>query len=716
MRYGSVCSGIEAATAAWHNLKWEPVWFSEIEPFPCKVLKHHYPDVPNLGDMTKFKDWEDYNLDLIVAGCPCQSFSIAGLRKGIEDPRGNLTFTLLGIIDRYKPQYVVYENVPGLLSIDGGKTLMDFLDALLELGYITDIDILDAQHFGVPQRRKRIFIICQNLKSLTEKKMILSSLITIKLLIEILHYPLACQLSNCATGQKNSVLLKNHFKRSGLNKNLKLLNSLFPEQKDLTSQITSMVNCLKSSIDLLIQYKHSAEEKESLSEILNEEKVSLLTGISKSGTDLDKFKSIEKQWRESLEGLLQVQSGSIMLMEINSTTNQQIYTCAKTIANTFDYIISLNPSAINLLDEELLNLITIKEYTKYARQSNSELFGAMGWSDQLTDIIQSSKNIECLIKRHLGNDWRPPFAVLFERESLRRDFEASAKARQKASGKVGGNTKAASWHDGSIAPTIDASYGRLQGQDNQHIDSGAGLFVETKNSAFNFEMYSGECNEVSPCLQKDRAGDTLVYPEVQCFGAQNSHHQSMSVDDVSPSLDKSKVPAICIQGSMIGRDDKNGPQGNGINEEVAFTLNATDRHAITIDSTFSIQTSQTGANGSNISEEVSPSLTKNDVPAVTQRKDEISCCEQSDTITKCPNQTTGSQGYFAATGSLVRRLTPLECERLQGFPDNYTNIPGAKDSPRYSSIGNSMAVHVMKWLGSRIDKVNNILKQISQTT
>jgi DNA (cytosine-5)-methyltransferase 1 len=100
MRYLSVCAGIEAATQGWHHLGWEPVAFSEIEPFPSAVLKHHYPNVPNWGDMTQYKTWPDATIDLLVGGTPCQSFSVAGLRKGLEDPRGNLMLTFLGLADR----------------------------------------------------------------------------------------------------------------------------------------------------------------------------------------------------------------------------------------------------------------------------------------------------------------------------------------------------------------------------------------------------------------------------------------------------------------------------------------------------------------------------------------------------------------------------------------------------------------------------------------
>jgi DNA (cytosine-5)-methyltransferase 1 len=159
MKYLSVCSGIEAATSAWHHLGWEPVAFSEIEPFPSAVLKHHYPNVPNWGDMTQYKNWPDATIDLLVGGTPCQSFSVAGLRKGLEDPRGNLMLTFLGIADRYRPKYIVWENVPGVLSSNGGKDFGSFLGALGELGYGWAYRVLDAQWFGVAQRRRRVFVV-----------------------------------------------------------------------------------------------------------------------------------------------------------------------------------------------------------------------------------------------------------------------------------------------------------------------------------------------------------------------------------------------------------------------------------------------------------------------------------------------------------------------------------------------------------------------------
>ena len=160
MKYGSVCSGVEAATVAWHPLGWEPQWFSEIEKFPSAVLAHHYPDVPNLGDMTQFKEWPiDRSIDLLVGGTPCQSFSVAGLRKGLDDPRGNLMLTYLAIAAQYQPKWLVWENVPGVLSSQRGRDFGTFLGALGQLGYGFAYRVLDAQYFGVAQRRRRVFVV-----------------------------------------------------------------------------------------------------------------------------------------------------------------------------------------------------------------------------------------------------------------------------------------------------------------------------------------------------------------------------------------------------------------------------------------------------------------------------------------------------------------------------------------------------------------------------
>lgn len=186
MRYLSLFSGIEAATVAWKPLGWECVGFSEIEPYPCSLLAHHYPNIPNLGDVTKIteqqiKDLGDF--DLVVFGSPCQDLSVAGARKGFQDgTRSNLFYEAMRVIDYARKhcntRFALWENVPGAFSSNKGA---DFTAVVREMAGLSNLDtpkngwgntgaavgengllewrVLDAQYFGLAQRRKRVFAI-----------------------------------------------------------------------------------------------------------------------------------------------------------------------------------------------------------------------------------------------------------------------------------------------------------------------------------------------------------------------------------------------------------------------------------------------------------------------------------------------------------------------------------------------------------------------------
>lgn len=159
MTYLSVCSGIEAVSVAWEPLGFRPIGFSEIEPFPCELLKQKYPNVKNYGDITQYEKWNAGEFDILVGGTPCQSFSIAGKRGGTADERGALMYAYLGIVEAYRPRWVIWENVPGVLSSNSGYDFTSFLAGLEKCGYGWAYRVLDAQYFGVPQRRRRVFVI-----------------------------------------------------------------------------------------------------------------------------------------------------------------------------------------------------------------------------------------------------------------------------------------------------------------------------------------------------------------------------------------------------------------------------------------------------------------------------------------------------------------------------------------------------------------------------
>jgi len=491
MRYLSVCSGIEAATVAWHDLGWKPEAFSEIEKFPSQVLNHHYPEVPNLGDMTKYKEWTlNGTIDILVGGTPCQSFSIAGLRQGLNDPRGNLMLTYLGILDKFRPKWCVWENVPGVLSSNGGRDFGSFLGALGELGYGFAYRVLDAQNFGVAQRRRRVFVV------------------------------------GCLGDWRSAAEV------------------LF-ESESLRGDI-----------------KKSRETREETSNTIT-------TGI---GSRLD---------------------GQIDQFVVGSGT-----------------------------DPELMSTLNA---------SDSDKWGCNQWVDEG----------KCIVSTYQGNQ------------------------------------------ETDIAATLQTTcheYSRADGfntvvYENHPADSRVTEMGET-------------CSTVA--ARWGTGGGNVPFA----------------------------VKSYALQGSMIGRAEKNGPQGDGVNEDISFTLNTTDRHAVA--HTYSPQ-----AIGHIIENDLAGCITKNSGGGGETQNPAFVVASTFKIRGGCEG---GGKGYLgqdekAFTISTVqdqnlhhhmavRRLTPVECERLQGFPDGYTDIKlNSKQTPdggRYKALGNSMAVPVMAWIGKRIQRLEEI--------
>jgi DNA (cytosine-5)-methyltransferase 1 len=169
--YGSVCSGISAESVAWKSLGWKAAWFSQFDPehnyesgpdFPSAVLAHHCPHIPNLGDANEIHQKPEFNkskIDILVGGTPCQSFAPNGLRQGFNDPRGRLTLRFAEIAKLRRPRWIIWENVPDILSSNEGKDFRAFLRKLRDAGYGYSWRFLDAADFGLPQSRKRIFLV-----------------------------------------------------------------------------------------------------------------------------------------------------------------------------------------------------------------------------------------------------------------------------------------------------------------------------------------------------------------------------------------------------------------------------------------------------------------------------------------------------------------------------------------------------------------------------
>jgi len=415
MKYLSVCSGIEAATVAWKPLGWNAVGFAEIEKLPSRVLDYHYPDVPNHGDMNDFQSWPKSDVDVLVGGTPCQSFSVAGLRQGMVDPRGNLALVYLAIAEHYRPEWLVWENVPGVLSSNGGRDFGSIIGGMVELGYGIAYRVLDAQYFGVPQRRRRVFVV-----------------------------------------------------------------------------------------------------------------------------------------------------------------------------------------------------------------------------------------------GHSG-DWRRAAQVLFESESLRRDSPPSREKRQGIANGIAKSIRGCSGgidredmhtlipsHDPAMTLTAREYKGPLPEADLSTV-------ITHTLRGEGFDASENGTGRGTPLITAPLTAGSLC-PGVNAAGRRRADDEN-----------------IVVHNTVAIRMAQTGSNGKGIDEDVAYTLDGTQGQAVAF---------------------------------AQNQRDEVRLMDKAGALSSQPG---AKQQTYVKQDMAVRRLTPLECERLQGFPDNYTNIPGASDSGRYKALGNSMAVPVMNWIGSRIN-------------
>ena len=474
MKYLSVCSGVEAASVAWHSLGWQPVAFSEIESFPSAVLAHHYKEVPNLGDMTKFKDWKlNESIDILVGGTPCQSFSVAGLRKGLEDPRGNLALTYVGILDKFRPKWFIWENVPGVLSSGGGRDFGAFLGAVAELGYGFAYRVLDAQNFGVPQRRRRVFVVGH--------------------------------LGDWQPAAK--VLFESE--------------SLSGDSKPSRKARKGVAGFVESSFG---QYRED-----------------VIAGTTKASG-----------------GVLGGGSETFLTVYENHPSDSRV----KDMGDTCQTVTSTWGSGGGNIP-----FVQNVSYALQGAGATSQTGNGMGYKEEQSYTLNTTD--------------------------------------------VHG-----------VAYGFEPGIAKREGNPNRFT------------------------KEMSPTLRAEM-GDNQVSV---AFGWQNSSNQSMSIDTISPTLDKSKTPAVAVPYDLHGITSPTNSQ----NREDGDPCHTLARHS-------------------------------------------------------------AAHASIVTASTSVRRLTPIECERLQGFPDNYTQIPWNKkvsvdcpDGLRYKAMGNSMAVPVMNWIGTRI---NNLTSQ-----
>ena len=536
LRYGSVCSGIEAATVAWHPLGFTPVFFSEIEKFPCRVLAHHYGSnmpgephasngVPNYGDMTKFREWPDAAIDLLAGGTPCQSFSIAGLRAGLDDPRGNLALTFLALAERYRPRWVVWENVPGVLSSNGGGDFAAFLGGLSGIGYGWAYRVLDAQYVrvdgharAVPQRRRRVFV------------------------------------------------------------------------------------------------------------------------VGYSGGD----------WRRAAAVLFEPEG--------------------------------------------------LRGHSPPRREAGQGAAGGVGGSFNLGGEWRGEGGGECQPGFGMGQGQNksgcPRSAVTPTRPSRSRAGTGAfiAIGGGPDGGRIAGS-ESSKWAKGTGGPAGDEAYNlvahalRAEGFDASEDGTGRGTpLVPIAFPEFMGATAHAAAENLSPALgakNPTAVAMPICFDETQITSATNRSNpqpgdpcHTLVKGAIAPSI------AFAIQERAVSENPDAGPDGVGVQADIAYTLEA-----------------------------------RNQVQACAYDMRGREGGAQFEGPHQTANIRAGSGGSsrsYVQQQWAVRRLTPRECERLQGFPDSYTDIPKASDGGRYKALGNSMAVNVMRWIGMRIQIADAVFREMDR--
>ena len=774
MNYLSVCSGIEAASMAWSPLGWKPIAFSEIEKFPSAVLAHHYPDVPNLGDMTKYKEWPDMEVDVLVGGTPCQSFSVAGLRKGMADPRGNLALAFFAIAARYRPAWIVWENVPGVFSADGQEALTSIMDAAEEIGYVGDLDVLDARYFGLAQRRRRVFGVWQRADRIAQMTTPSSVLTILQCLTESLANVLDVARKQSLTG----------FARSGFDVSDPLL-SLQKRMRLFGRLEDAAVPTLRDSLVEILLSSGLAPSVWDFLRGLSGHRAPTVTEATASeelGTESASWNTASSL-RSILDESLATMSECITSTDASTTTESRIFTCSLLTLTIAAHIARTPNSCPSWWTAASSSLTALRGYIAYARQASSNLFSGVEWVRNWGDFFREAGKHEVALR---DSGERPGFSpVLPFAESLCGDPPPRRETGKDVAACVRGGTESGSNEPGNkipagheLAPSLTASgrgverTGESRGQDPvvvTHTLKGEGFDASEDGTGRGTPLVpdvptgcsvcmadaieAGVCNPGPPCEGcrppfTPEVSDTLrghtrpgsnsvgtIVPDVSmALNAKGgAGRQDAESETLIPGGRRRRRHHPADLGTSTRRYDphvagtlKANSGGGGLGSDPSETFIPEERfecpyHGYDIGEDCCDDVRPIAFHNRqdpDVSGEVTHPLGAKDngmaVALHENQRGEVSTNETAGAL-KTGGGKPG-QGYPAVHESMgVRRLTPLECARLQGFPDDYLDIiyrkKPAKDGPKYKALGNSMAVPVMAHIGRRIQMVEDIIEE-----
>jgi site-specific DNA-cytosine methylase len=670
----TACSGIGAPEVAAQQLGWATAWCAETAAFPSMVLAERHPSSVNLGDLEALSRGETPipagRIDVLAAGTPCQAFSIAGLRQGMADPRGNLALAFLGLVGRVRPTWVLWENVPGVLSSDNGEAFRTILDGFEELGYVLDVEILDAQYFGVPQRRRRVFVCGQRADCLIRQRTDSSALTIAQCLSEILHAILIASRNRFESVPPKSV--PPSLSRDGVLRRMKLFGWL------------GDTNGWPLSLDALVDARRRSRKERGTSDSdLGARGASLGVVGQSTASEMAFVSSLtDESLRNALDAAFEAMKSFITSTGTRPTTPQTIYTCSQAVLHIASLILPLEPSSPPFWSAASSSLTALSAFIDYARSTSSDLFGDVARLHAWHHFIGEAEDVlDALVD--LGIDGIG--TVLPQSDGMRGDPPSVREAGARVAGAL---TRGASSGGGWRAGADEAAAGQSVARP-----------LTTKGGGR--QDYESE-NFVANAL-KTRPGRTW---EPSAERKQNG----MGIGEAGApmfTLDSRSDHAVAFDLAQVtSGENRSNPQPGG----PAPTANSTSAGRIAV--AFS-----------NTAGDTALGMSLPGVPPVTTRNGDPGNVllptggVRRLTPTECERLQSFVDGYTAIPVARVSRKRLLSQRASESYVERGGEVwRMASDAARYQALGNSMAVCVIRWIFERLEIADEAIRDRDRKT
>jgi DNA-cytosine methyltransferase len=729
---GSLFSGVGGFDMGFLRAGFDVRWQCEIDPSCQDVLRRQFPETDVIySNIETMPTHQVERVDVLIGGFPCQDLSVAGRRAGLDGSRSGLFFEFMRVAEALRPSWIVLENVPGLLSSNDGADMDVVMDTLENLRYIVDCDIIDAQFFGVPQRRRRVFIVCQSIESILTTKTRSSALTICQCLTEILHAILEEAKAQSLIGHSTSDLSR-CISVDGLTRRMQLFG--LPTENARWSMLLESWDGENRRSSAAIAHSDSVSGDEP-------HDVPTLAAATSSGMDSGESPTPERRnsslntapsWKSLLDDLCGMVKSCITSTGTRTITASVIYTCALMSERIASLTCQLNDSSPSYWSAASSALALIEGFTNYARQTSHSLFTAVEWIQPWIDFTHRAARLQQSLSGSTVRSWGEILALpegLQGHPAPRREAGENVAASLTSGSHPNSNRPGRHGEDDvNLAlcltaheakggdPTVDnyivAKAVSARGHASHREDSdtyithslhdmkhgvsedGTGRGVPL--IAFNWTNDGGGREAVSPTL---RVGTTGMGTSAVAFGIDSQRNVTAQGMGPLTTTGSSREQAVAFAQNQRGelRTSAIAPQlttgGGKPGEGYPAVFGMADDTAYCLrPAPGSVYGSGSGDGGINTTMVAVPDVAGTLMnPGAGGRTTDVDV----------PN--------YLPTPMGVRRLTPTECERLMSFPDDWTRWGASgkemSDSTRYRMCGNGVVSNVAEYIAHRIAEV-----------